>query len=128
MFEFVKNDNGNNFPIIELKPATAGTYEVGDALVYSTGKVAAASGANKPAFICATSVVAASGDKIAVNPVYAGQTWKTTFSADGSALKAGAKVTISADGKKVTATTTSGVATLAEDGGATGASVLVKFE
>ena len=128
MFEFVKNDNGNNFPIIELKPATAGTYEVGDALVYSTGKVATASGANKPAFICATSVVAASGDKIAVNPVYAGQTWKTTFSADGSALKAGAKVTISSDGKKVTATTTNGVATLAEDGGATGASVLVKFE
>lgn len=128
MFEFVKNDNGNNFPIIEEKPAAAGTYEVGDALVYATGKVAIASGGTvKPAFICASKVVAASGDKIAVNPVYAGQTWKTTFSADGSALKAGAKVTISSDGQKVTATTTNGVATLAEDGGATGASVLVKF-
>ncbi len=130
MFAFVKNDNGNNYPIIEEKPATAATYEVGDTLKLDsvTGKVAHVYGANKPQYICACNKVAASGDTIAVNPVYDGQTFETVFSADGSALKAGAKVTIASDSKKVTATTTNGVATLITDGGVTGKSVLVKFE
>jgi len=130
MFAFVKNDNGNNYPIIEEKPATAATYEVGDTLKLdsATGKVAHASGANKPQYICACNKVAASGDTIAVNPVYDGQTFETVFSVDGSALKAGAKVTIDSDSKKVTATTSSGVVTLITDGGVTGKSVLVKFE
>lgn len=130
MFAFVKNDNGDNFPIIESKIAAAATYEVGDTLKLnaSTGAVEKTYGTNKPQYICACSVVAASGDTIAVNPVYAGQTYQTEFSVDGSALKAGAKVTIATDSRKVTATTTNGVATLITDGGVTGESVLVKFE
>ena len=130
MFAFVKNDNGDNFPVIEEKVAAAATYEVGDTLKLnsSSGAVEKTYGTNKPQYICACSKVAASGDTIAVNPVYAGQTWETTFSADGSALKAGAKVTIASDSRKVTATTTNGVATLVTNGGVTGASVLVKFE
>jgi len=130
MFSFVKNDNGDNFPIIEEKPAAAATYEVGDTLKVdsSTGLVGLTYGTNKPDYICACSVVVASGDTIAVNPVYDGQTWQTVFSADASALKAGAKVTIATDSKKVTATTTNGVATLLTKGGVTNTPVLVKFE
>lgn len=130
MFAFVKNDNGDNFPVVELKPAAAATYEVGDTLKLnaSTGAVEKTYGTNKPQYVCACQVVAASGDTIAVSPVYAGQTFQTEFSVDGSALKAGAKVTIASDSRKVTATTTNGVATLITDGGVTGASVLVKFE
>ena len=132
MFGFVKNDNGENNPIIEMKPATAATYAVGDTLKVdsSTGYVAKTYGTNKPDFICACDVptAATAGDKIAVNPVYAGQTWQTTFSADGSALKAGAKVTIATDSKQVTATTTNGVATLVTNGAATNGMALVKFE
>lgn len=129
MFAFVKNDNGDNFPVVELKKAAAATYEVGDTLKLnaSTGGVEKCYGTNKPEYICACQTVAASGDTIAVNPVYEGQTWRTQFSADGSALKAGAKVTIASDSRKVTATTTSGVAQLLENGGATNAYVLVKF-
>lgn len=129
MFAFVKNDNGDNFPVVELKKAAAATYEVGDTLKLnaSTGAVEKTYGTNKPEYICACQTVAASGDTIAVNPVYAGQTWQTQFSADGSALKAGAKVTIASDSRKVTATTTSGVAELVTDGGVTNAYVLVKF-
>lgn len=128
MFEFVKNDNGQNYPVIEEKLASAGTFEVGDALVLDStdGYVKACGATAKPEFICACKKVADTGDVIAVNPVYDGQTWKTAFAADGSSLKAGAKVTLS-DAKKVTATTTNGVAELVENGGATGASVLVKF-
>lgn len=130
MFAFVKNDNGDNFPVVELKIAAAATYEVGDTLKLnaSTGAVEKTYGTNKPQYVSACNVVAASGDTIAVSPVYAGQTYQTEFSVDGSALKAGAKVTIASDSRKVTATTTNGVATLITDGGVTGASVLVKFE
>ena len=130
MFAFVKNDNGSNNPVIEIKPAAAATYEVGDTLKYdsSTGYVAHTYGTNKPDFVSACSVVASAGDKIAVNPVYPGQTWQTTFSANASALKAGAKVTIASNSKQVTATTTSGVATLVIDGAATNGMALVKFE
>jgi len=132
MFSFVKNDNGDNFPIIEMKPAAAATYAVGDTLKVdsSTGYVAKTYGTNKPDFICAGQADTAltAGDKIAVNPVYDGQTWATTFSVDGSALKAGAKVTIATDSKRVTATTTNGVATLVSGGAGTDETVLVKFE
>lgn len=130
MFAFVKNDNGDNFPVVELKIAAAATYEVGDTLKLnaSTGAVEKTYGTNKPQYVSACNKVAASGDTIAVSPVYAGQTFQTEFSVDGSALKAGAKVTIASDSRKVTATTTNGVATLITDGGVTGKSVLVKFE
>lgn len=129
MFSFVKNDNGDNFPIVELKAAAASTYAVGDALAKNstTGYVEHTYGTTKPDFICACSQTVTSGTKIAVNPVYAGQTWQTTFAADGSALKAGAKVTIHTDSKQVTATTTSGVAILVENGAVTGKPAIVKF-
>jgi len=132
MFSFVKNDNGDNFPIIEMKPAAAATYAVGDSLKVdsSTGYVTKTYGTNKPDFICAGQADTAltAGNKIAVNPVYAGQTWQTTFSANASSLKAGAKVTIATNSQQVTATTTNGVATLVVDGAATNGIALVKFE
>ena len=50
-------------------------------------------------------------------------------SADGSALKAGAKVTIATTFDQVTATTTSGVVEIVEKlgSGASGTEVIVKF-
>lgn len=131
MFKFVKNDNGNNFPVVEVKKATAATYAVGDALIVdaSTGYVAKTAGTVAPTFICAQQADTAlsAGDELAVNPIYPGQTWGTTFSANGSSLKAGTKVTIDSTSKYVTATTTNGVATLVTDGAASGSAVLVKF-
>lgn len=130
MFSFVKNDNGDNFPIIEQKKSTSATYAVGDALIVdaSTGYVKKCGATDKPSFICAQQVDATTtaGDEISVNPVYAGQTWKSTFSADASALKAGAKVTL-ANAQQVTATTTGGVATLVADGKASSGEAIVKF-
>lgn len=130
MFGFVKNDNGENNPIIEMKPAAAATYKVGETLKYnaSTGYVEKTYGTNKPGYISAFSGAVSAGEQIAVNPVYNGQTWQTTFAADGSALKAGAKVTIHTDSAQVTATTTNGVATLVANGAATNGMALVKFE
>jgi 1-aminocyclopropane-1-carboxylate deaminase/D-cysteine desulfhydrase-like pyridoxal-dependent ACC family enzyme len=130
MFGFVKNDNGENNPIIEMKPAAAATYGVGETLKVnaSTGYVEKTYGTNKPEYISAFSGAVSAGAQIAVNPVYKGQTWQTTFAADGSALKVGAKVTIHTDSAQVTATTTSGVATLVANGAATGGMAIVKFE
>lgn len=114
MFDFVKNDNGLAFPIQEAKKAAIGTYKVGDALVHdsTTGNVKAATGTTVPDYIGAEEVVLTSVSPIAVMKITDGQVWKTQFSADASAVKDGAKVTLDSDGRKVTATTTDGVATI----------------
>lgn len=127
MFSFKKNNNGKNFPVIEEKKAAAGTYEVGDLLVVNaSGQVAIAGSTDAPTFVCNADVTCASGDVIAVAPILNGHVYEATFSADGSALKAGAKVT-TASGKYITATTASGVATLLTDGAASGKTALVEF-
>ena len=54
--------------------------------------------------------------------------WRTQLSAAGADLKPGSKVTLDADGLRVTATTESGVASIvALEGTAEGESVRVRF-
>lgn len=56
------------------------------------------------------------------------QVWRTQLSAAGTSLKPGNKVTLEADGLRVTATTESGVAAIvALEGTAVGDSVRVRF-
>ena len=56
------------------------------------------------------------------------QVWRTQLSAAGADLKPGSKVTLDADGLRVTATTESGVASIvALEGTAEGESVRVRF-
>ena len=118
MFEYVKNDTGNNFPLVKELKATAGNYAVGDALVLdsATGALKLATGTVKPQYISAADKAVTEKDVLlAVNPVYAGQEWKAEFSVDGSAVKAGSAVTIDTTGKLITATTTGGVFTIIEN-------------
>lgn len=128
-FKFIKNNDGTNHPVIEELPVAAGTYNVGDALGLdsTTGYVKKITGTAKPDYISAACKVTTTSNKIAMIPVTDGQIYKTKFSADGSALKAGAKVTIDADSIGVTATTTSGVFTLLEEGKASGGTAIGKF-
>ena len=129
MFKIFKKNNAT-IPVVKEIPAAAGTYAVGQTLALNaSGLAAQVAGTNVPTFICASDATVASGDAIAVNPIYEDMEFVTTFSADGSALKAGAKVTIATTFDQVTATTTSGVVEIVEKlgTGASGTEVIVKF-
>jgi hypothetical protein len=128
MFLNKKNADGHVAPFEQL-PCSAITPKNGMAMVLSSGKLAVASGANKPEFICVEDHGAAvsAGDLVTVVRVEADTDYMTTLSAAG-ALNIGDKVTLASDGLRVTATTASGVAEIvAMEGTASGDTVVVRF-
>ncbi len=128
MFLNKKNQDGHVAPFEQL-PCSAITPKNGMAMVLSSGKLAVASGANKPEFICVEDHGAAVsvGDLVTVVRVEADTDYVTTLSAAG-ALNIGDKVTLASDGLRVTATTASGVAEIvAMEGTASGDTVVVRF-
>lgn len=128
MFELFKKDAG--IPIIKEIPAAAGTYKVGQTLGFNaSGLLEQVAGTNVPEYICAAACTVSSGFALAVNPVYKDIEYKTVFSADGSSVKAGTKLTIATTFDSVTATSTNGVAEVIEKlgSGASGTEVIVKF-
>lgn len=128
MFLNKKNQDGHVAPFEQL-PCSAITPKNGMAMVLSSGKLAVASGANKPEFICVEDHGAAvsAGDLVTVVRVEADTDYVTTLSAAG-ALNIGDKVTLASDGLRVTATTASGVAEIvAMEGTASGDTVVVRF-
>ncbi len=128
MFKIFKSNEGV-LPVIKEMPASAATYKVGDALIISAGKLAKTSGTVAPEFISAGAGTLVAGAPLAVNPVYEGFEYETTFATSGTSLKVGDKVTLHTDSAQVTATTTSGVAEIVDilGGGASGSAVIVKF-
>lgn len=128
MFLNKKNQDGHVAPFEQL-PCSAITPKNGMAMVLSSGKLAVASDANKPEFICVEDHGAAvsAGDLVTVVRVEADTDYVTTLSAAG-ALNIGDKVTLASDGLRVTATTASGVAEIvAMEGTASGDTVVVRF-
>ena len=115
---------------IEYLPAGAITPKVGMALYMNGGNLAVAAGTNKPQYIsmCEREAALTAGEVIPVIRVYDDIIYETTLSAAGTNLKLGDKVTITAGGEQVTATTTDGVAEIVgiEDS-AIGGKVRVRF-
>lgn len=115
-------------PALEYIPAaTATAYKVGMGLTLgeTAAKVAATA---VPEYICMAEVTGATS--IPAIRVLQGETYEAKLSAAGSALKVGDKVTIDADGIRVTATTASGVAKIvgfATELKAAGDGVYIKF-
>lgn len=127
MFGLFKMDKANT-PIIKQLPAAAATYNAGEVAVLADGKVTKATGTTKPTYLIAEKGTKTTADTVSVIPVYPDQEYITTLSTGGT-LAVGSKVTIAADGAQVTATTTSGVATVVEALGTTsGSAVIVKFD
>ncbi|MBQ3890414.1 MAG: hypothetical protein II740_03565 [Lachnospiraceae bacterium] len=127
MFSLLRADKGNN-PAIKEMAVAAATYGIGEVLAESNGLLTKVTGTVKPAYVSCGVGTKTSGDLLAVNPIYKDMEFTTTLAASG-ALKVGEKVTIHSDSAQVTATTTSGVATLLEiTGTASGSKVVVKFE
>ncbi len=128
-FEFLRAEN-NAAPIEKEFVATAAeSYKHGETVKFSSGKLTKASGTDKPEFVYVGKDItsAVTGQIINVVPVLPEYEWETTFSASATAVKAGAKVTVSSDGTQATATTTSGVFQLLEDGAAKDAKGVGRF-
>ena len=127
MFSLLRADKGNNPAIKEIAVAAA-TYGIGEVLAESNGLLTKVTGSVMPTHVSCGVGTKASGDLLAVNPIYKDMEFTTTLSASG-ALKVGDKVTIHSDSAQVTATKTNGVATLLEvTGTAIGSKVVAKFE
>lgn len=115
-------------PPIEYRQATAEEDVVlGEALVTAaTGLLTKCGATARPEFIAVGPQD--EHDCVPVIRVQDYQVWRTQLSAAGTSLKPGNKVTLEADGLRVTATTTSGVAAIvALEGTAAGDSVRVRF-
>lgn len=135
MFRPVKILNaGTNVPEIFRLPATAETvYHAGDALVLTSGALTHATATSKPTYIAAAD--AAAGE--ATVPVYAvtpDVIFEAPLSAAPTGLVVGSAVTLAVDSSSsaaygVTATTTSGVATIVDlcHAAASGDTVRVNF-
>lgn len=107
----------------EKVPCSAAT-SVGTAL---TAAGAVASGTSAPAYIAVEERAAGAGYVNAIR-VTDGDVFETQLSEASSSIAVGTKYTISADGAKITATSTSGVAEVVSfDGKAAGDTVCVRF-
>lgn len=118
-------------PLVEL-PCTAGTgYKIGQALVVANDVASLAAGTTKPEYICQAEKAGAAGETVQAIAALPGEIYEAALSEDGASLKVGDKVTIAADGIRVTATTASGVAKIVEFTNGTkavGDTVLIKFD
>lgn len=115
-------------PPIEYRQAVAEEAVVlGEALVTNASGLLTKCGATaKPEFMAVGPQD--EQDVVPVVRVQDYQVWRTQLSAAGTSLKAGSKVTLDADGLRVTATTDSGVAVIVDlEGTQVGDSVRVRF-
>lgn len=117
-------------PALEHLPVSAIQPMIGLAMTMVDGQLAIASGTTVPTYICMTQRKSAceAGEIIPVIRVQHDITFATTFETDAADIKLGDKLTISADGLLVTATTASGIAEVVKmDGNAQGDTVCVRF-
>lgn len=129
MFINIRNDDGHVAPFVKL-PCAAITPKRGMLMKLDSGKLAKASGTDKPEFLCVEEHAAAvsAGDPVTVVRIEPDTEYETVFSAAATGLGPGDKVTIATDGLRVTGTTTSGVAEIvAAEGTASGDTVTVRF-
>ena len=117
-------------PALEQVPCGAGTaYKIGMALSVSADAAAKTAATAVPEYICVANKTGAAGEFVQAIRVSKDDTYEA-LSAAGTGLKIGDKVTLDADGIRVTATTASGVAQIIgfkTKEKAAGDGVLIKF-
>ena len=124
MFKLLKIENASmNVPEpVFYEVSASEAVAIGEALVLTAGKLTKCGATTKPEFI-AMGEKGASDEKrsLAVCRVTPAMLWSVPITAAPSALKPGDKVTINSDGMQVTVTTTRGVITVEDIGGAAAA-------
>ena len=124
-FEFLRAENDAS-PIEKEIVATNGTtYNHGCLVAFGSAGTAVTSSTNAEFVYTGKTTVAKTGDILSVIPVLPEYEFETTFSADASAVKAGAKVTVT--GEQATATTASGIFQLLAAGGVSGTKAVGRF-
>ena len=124
-FEFFRAEN-NDCPIEKEIVATNGTtYNHGCLIAFGSAGTAVTSSTNAEFVYTGKDTVAKTGDVLSAIPVLPEYEFETTFSADGSSLKAGSKVTVT--GEQATATTASGIFQILTAGGASGSKIVGRF-
>lgn len=121
---------GNLVPGNEYLPAGAIVVDIGKLLYMNDGVLAVAAGTTMPTYVCVQKGpegAVTSGTIIAVNRIDTETVFATTWSAAASGVSAGDRVTISADGMEVTATTGGPAEVVAFDGTTVGDRVYVRF-
>lgn len=120
-------DVGQTPPIEYRQAAAEEAVVLGEVLVTNASGLLTKCGATaKPEFMAVGPQD--EQDVVPVVRVQDYQVWRTQLSAAGTSLKAGSKVTLDADGLRVTATTDSGVAVIVDlEGTQVGDSVRVRF-
>lgn len=110
MFQLYQTDDGRELPF-EYMPCSAITPKYGMAMKVSGGKLAVASGTDKPAYICAREekTAVAAGTVIPVVKVQPDQRWRTK---SASSFTVGTAYTLATTGLGVTTTSTNGVFTV----------------
>lgn len=101
------NDRGTNQPW-EYLPAAAGTYEAGQLLQLTGGKLAAVSAASTttPPYLCQANITVVDGENVPVTRVSDDVIYETQLDAEAAAAVVGTKLQVSAGGKKVDAAAT----------------------
>jgi len=117
----------------EYLPATGSTKpDIGLACTLSSGKLAKCTGTTKPTYICMAEAPAAvaAGTLLPCIKVQPDMIFEVKNQANISGVNVGQAVTIHSDGLQITATTSSGVATIVQKtpGTGTGNPTLVRFQ
>ena len=129
MFSPHKSDTGAVLPW-EYIPAAAGSYEAGQLLQVSAGKVAVLSAASKttPPYLCMGNITVEDGDPIPVSRVNKDMIYETQLSADAAAATVGTMLEVSAGGKEADAAAAGTFEVVAIDGTAMGDTVYGRFQ
>ena len=113
----------------EYLPAAAGTYEAGQALTVTSGKLAAISAARTttPEYICMADATVAAGDLVPVIRVDKDIELETSLSAAASSMVMGTKLQITKGGLQVDAAAEGSFEVKEYAGTAAGAAVIGRF-
>lgn len=100
---FIPHSYDNALQPWEYLPAAAGTYQVGQTLTVTSGKLAAINSASTttPPYICMAEVTAADGEAIPVIRVRNEIIFETTLSAASASAAIGTKLQVAAQGLEV---------------------------
>ena len=128
MFLPHKSDNG--LQPFEYYPAAAGTYEIGQLLNVSNGKLVAVSNASTttPAYVCMAKATVAADEVLPVIRVNHEIIFATTLSAEAADAKLGSKLQVSAGGLQVDAAATGTFEVTAIEGTAAESTVYGRFQ
>ena len=101
MFIPIKSTDGAMTPF-EYLEAAAGTYQVGQLLNVSSGKLAAISAdqATTPPYVCMQSGAVAAGELLAVTRVHGKYTFESELAEEAAAVTVGTKLQVASGGLK----------------------------